>query len=111
MGEYILALSALRYRNIDLMAAFGGERLGEQRPLFEIMRDQHATRARLIVVELRHERAQHLAGRQGAVRLGKIRAVAPVLTGAKEEHLDAGEPALLIKREHVGFFQATRIDA
>src|SRR3954467_5410622 len=101
MGEHILALSALRYRNIDLMAAFGGERLGEQRPLFEIVRDQHATWARLIVVELRHERAQHLPGWQRAVRLWKVRAVAPVLTRTKKENLDAGEPTLLIKREDV----------
>ena len=74
-------------------------------------REEHATRTRLVVVELREERAEHLGRRQGAVGLGKIGAVAPVLAGAEEEHLDAGEAALLMGGEHVGLGDAARIDS
>ena len=41
-----------------------------------------------IAVELRQKRAEHIAGRKRAVGLGEIGAVAPVLAGAEEEHLD-----------------------
>ena len=68
-------------------------------------------RARLVVVELREERAQHLARLERAVGLGEIGAVAPVLSGAEEEHLDAAEAALLMDGEHVGLLGAARVDA
>ena len=68
-------------------------------------------RARLVVVELREERAQHLARPERAVGLGEIGAVAPVLAGAEEEHLDADEAAVLMHGEHVGLLDAARIDA
>ena len=42
--------------------------------------------------------------------LREIGAVAPVLAGAEEEHLDAGLPAFLVGGEHVGFLDAFRID-
>src|SRR5690242_21495291 len=32
--------------------------------------------------------------------------ISPVLTGAEEEHLDAGESAFLIGGEHIGFLDA-----
>src|ERR1019366_7164015 len=51
------------------------------------------------------------AGGECAVSLGEIGAVAPVLPGAEEEHLDAGVAAGLVHGEHVGFLERARIDA
>ena len=87
------------------------ERLGQQRALLDLVREEDAARARLVVVELREERAQHLAGRERAVGLREIGAIAPVLAGAEEEHLDAVEAAVLMDGEHVGLLDAARIDA
>ena len=87
------------------------ERLGQQRALLDLVRDEDAARARLVVVELGEECAEHLAGARRAVGLGKIGAVAPVLAGAEEEHLDAAEAAVLVDGEHVRLFDAARIDA
>src|SRR5690242_17768434 len=75
------------------------------------MRDQNKAGRRPVVVELSHERRQHLACGERAVRFGKIGAIAPVLAGAEEEHLDTGESALLIQREYIGFLDAARINA
>ena len=54
---------------------------------------------------------EDFARRGGAVGLGKIGAVAPVLPGAEEERLDAGKAALLVERENVGLLHGARIDA
>ena len=55
--------------------------------------------------------AEHLTGFERAIGARKIRAVAPVLPGAKEEHLDARIAALLMHGEHVGLFHRARVDA
>jgi len=75
------------------------------------MRQQDQLRRRLVVVELREERAQHLAGLEALVGARKVRAVAPVLPGAEEEHLDAGLSALLMDGEDVGLLDRLRVDA
>ena len=79
--------------------------------VLDLVRDQDQARRRLVVVELRQERRQHFARPERAVGLGKIGAVAPVLPGAEEEHLDAGEAALLVHGKDVGLLDAARIDA
>ncbi len=66
---------------------------------------------RLVVVELRQERAQHLARLQRRIGLRKIGAVAPVLAGAEEKHLDADLAALLMDGENVRLINAVRVDA
>ena len=66
---------------------------------------------RLVVVELGEERAQHFAGLEGRIGLREIGAVAPVLPGPEEEHLDAGLPAFLMDGEHVGLVDGLRVDA
>jgi hypothetical protein len=75
------------------------------------VREKNARRAGLVVVELREERAQHLVRAERAVGLGEVRAVAPVLAGAEEKHLDAVKSALLMDGEHVGLFHSARVDA
>ncbi|MHC2575733.1 hypothetical protein ACVMHR_000472 [Bradyrhizobium diazoefficiens] len=75
------------------------------------MRKQDVLRRRLVVVELGEEGAEHFFGRKGLLRAREIGAVAPVLAGAEEEHLDAGEAALLVDGEHVGLLHRARIDA
>ena len=93
------------------MAGAGGERLLQKLLLVHAVRKQDRTRARLVVIELRKEGAQHLGRFHRRVCLGKIGAVAPVLAGAEEEHLNADLPALLMDGEDIGFLDALRIDA
>ena len=73
--------------------------------------EQHEARRRAVEIELREERVEHLLGRQRPVGARKIGAVAPVLVGAEEEHLDAELPRLLGDGEHVGLGNRARIDA
>ena len=87
------------------------KRLGKQRAFLDLVRDEDAARTRLVVIELRKKRAQHLAGGERAIGFGEIGAIAPVLPGAEEEHLDAAEAAGLMHGEHVGLLDAARIDA
>ena len=72
--------------------------------------DQDQARTRLVVIELGEERGQNLGGRQRFVGPRKIGTVAPVLPGAEEEHLDAGEAALLMQGKDVRLLDAARID-
>src|SRR5262249_43743833 len=85
MVDELLLLAAGRACHFNLAAALGGECLRQQLAFREGMRDQNDARRRLVVVELRQERTQHLAGVEAAVGLGKISAVTPVLTLPAEE--------------------------
>ncbi len=96
---------------VDLVAGAGTERGGQQRALLDLVRQQHQARAGLVVVELRQEGAQHLGGVERGVRLREVGAVAPVLAGAEEEHLDAALAALLVDGEDVGLLDGPRVDA
>ena len=82
------------------------KRFGQQRAFLDLVRQQDQSRRRLVVVELRQEGAQHLLRRQRLFRAREIGAVALVLPGAEEKHLDAGIAALLMDGEHVGLFHA-----
>src|SRR5205814_8630533 len=96
MVDQFLLLAALRGRDLDLMPALDRERFAEQRAVLDLVRQEDATRRRLIVIELRQKRAEHFARFERAVRAREVGAVAPVLTGAEEEHLDARISALLV---------------
>ncbi len=74
------------------------------------MREQHEARRRLVVVELGHDRGQHLLRRQAAVGAREDRAVAPVLLVAEEENLDAELPGLLVDGEDIRLLDALRVD-
>ena len=111
MLDQVLLLATLRHHDLDAVAALGAQRLGEQRAVVDLVRDQDQPRTRLVVIELGEERGQNLAGRQRAVGSRKIGAIAPVLPGAEKEHLDAGEAALLMQGEDVRLLDAARIDA
>jgi hypothetical protein len=75
------------------------------------VRQEEQTRAGLVVVELGEEGTQHLGRLQRRIGLGEIGAVAPVLPGAEEEHLDAALAALLVDGEDVRLLDALRVDA
>src|SRR3954468_10495876 len=75
------------------------------------MGQENAARRRLVIIELREERAQHLARLERAVGTREVGAVAPILPGTEEKHLHARVAALLMNGEHVGFIDAARIDA
>jgi hypothetical protein len=97
-------LAALRHADRCLAIHADAQGLLEQRPVLEIVGDQDHPRRRLVVVELSDEGAKDLAGRQRRVGLGEIGAVAPVLPGAEEEHLDAGHAGIMMDGKHIGFF-------
>src|SRR5215472_8568844 len=63
-----------------------------------------------VVVELRQERRQDLFRTERTVGLGEVSAITPVLPGAKEKHLHASEPALLMDGEDVGLLHPAWID-
>ena len=111
MIDEILLLAAARHADLDLEAGLGGERGRKQLGLLDLVRQQDQLRRRLVVVELREERVEHFARRQAAVGAREVGAVAPVLAGAEEEHLDAGIAALLMDCEQVRFLERARIDA
>ncbi len=111
MGDQFLLLAALGRRDFDLEAGLDRQRVGQQLGFLDLVRQQDQFRRRLVVVELRQERGQHFFRRERFLRAREIGAVAPVLAGAEEEHLDAGIAALLMDGEHVGFFHGARIDA
>ena len=90
---------------------FSDSASADQRLLLHLVGQQDEARAGLVVVELGEEGPQHLGFRQGAVGAGIIGAVAPILAGAEEEHLDAGGPALLVAGEHVRLLHPAGVDA
>src|ERR1700742_895030 len=109
MGDRPLFLPTLGERNFDFADTLCGQSLLQQLAFRNLVRQQDQRRTWLVVVELRQECPQHLAGSERAVGLGKIGAVAPVLAGAEEENLNAAKSALLMDREHIGLLRAARI--
>ena len=97
-------------RSLDAAPGLGRQRLGEQLLLIDGDGQQQRARHRLVVVELGEEGAQHLARLQRRIGLREICAVAPVLAGAEEEHLDAGLPTFLVDGEDVGLVDGLRCD-
>ncbi len=108
--DEVLLLAALRHGDRDAVAGLLRQRSLEQGPLLDLVREQDQPRYRLVVVELGEEGAEHRARLEVAVGARIVGAVAPVLAGAEEEHLDAGGAALLVDGEDVGLVDAARID-
>ena len=94
-----------------LAVGLQAQRLGQQVGILDIMRHQDQARRRLVVIELRDEGGEHLAGLDLAVMAREEGLIAPVLAGAEEEDLDAGAAAILGDGDHIGFLDALRIDA
>ena len=69
MRDQLLLLAPLRHRDLDPAAGLGAQRLGQQFALGNVVRQQDQRGRRLVVVELREERAQHLARSERAVGL------------------------------------------
>src|ERR1700758_1829164 len=111
MLNKILLLAAHWQHDLDLVADLGAQSFGQQLPVRDRMRDQDQARRRPVVVELREESGQDLLAGERTIGLGKGGAGAPILAGAEEETLDAGESTLLIGGKHVGLLDAARIDA
>src|SRR5258708_4129347 len=53
-------LAAVGQQNLDLVAALDRQRVRQQRPFLELVRHHDQARARLVVIELAQEGAQHL---------------------------------------------------
>ena len=87
------------------------EGVRHQLPFLDLAVKQDHLRNRLVVVELRDERCQHLFGRVVAVMLGIPDRRPPVLAGAEEEGLHRRCARLRVNGEHIRFHKAVRIDA
>ena len=111
MLNQILLLAALRQGDLDFVPDLAAQRCGQKLAVGNLVRYQDQPRWRPVVVELRNKGGQDLFRRERTVRPGEVGAIAPVLPGAEEKHLDAGKSALLMNGEHIGLLDATRIDA
>ena len=111
MRHELALLAALRGFDPDLVAGAQRQRVGKQSPPGDLMGEQHELRRRLVVIELGNEGFEHLFHREALVGTGKVGAVAPIVAGAEEEHLDRGLPRLLMGGEHVGLLHGLRVDA
>ena len=91
---------------------FGAQRQGlfQKRAIGNRLRQQDQLRRRPFVVELTDKGFQHFAGGKLARLAREERAVAPILSGAEEEHLHASLAALAEGREKIGFHKGGRID-
>src|SRR5439155_26919026 len=76
----------------------------------QLMTEQNKRRLSAVVVELADKGGQHFLDRELAVVAREISSVAPVLAAAKEENLDAGLPACLIRRNDVGIDDPGDVD-
>ena len=74
------------------------------------MRQQDQAWHWFVVIKLRDETIEHLFDSQRPVGFGIVGAIAPVLAGAEEKHLNAGLPALLVGCKNIGLFDAVWID-
>ena len=75
------------------------------------MRQQDELRRQLVVIELGDEGFEHLFDGDALVGAREIGAVAPIVAGAEEEHLDAGLAGILMGGKYIGLFQRVRVDA
>ena len=94
MLDQVALLAALRHHDLDAPPGARRQGLGQQVLVVHRLRQQDQARRRLVVVELRDERGEHLGRGQRLVGAREIGAVAPVLRIAEEEHLDAELPGL-----------------
>ena len=101
----------LRHRHFNLTASQRRQCLLQQFALLDFGGQQHQPRHRLAVVELRQERRENFGRIVGAVGLGIIGPVAPVLERAEEEHLDAGLATFLRQAEDIRLADRLRINA
>src|SRR5690606_34534341 len=111
VAHEIELVAAPRHRNLDAASGPYAQRFLEKRPVLETVGEQNELRRRLVFVELRDERAEHILRRQRFVGTREIGAVAPVLKGAEEEHLHAGLARFLMQSEDIRFLDRARIDA
>ena len=102
--------AARGHADFDLAFGFERQRFCQHLAAWYIVRKQDQARHRLVVIELRDETIEHVFDSKGPVGLRIVGAIAPVLAGAEEEHLNAGLPAVLMGCEHIGFFDAFRVD-
>ena len=109
--QRILLVATLGLANLDFVSGREGQGAFQKFAFGDIVagEDQAGRLPRL--VELADEGGHDFRVFVGAVDAREVGAVAPVLPGAEEEHLDTGIAAFLMDREHVGFFQRARIDA
>src|SRR5947207_4715108 len=74
------------------------------------MTEQNERRLCSVVVELADKRCQYFLDRKLAVVAREVGAVPPILATAKEEHLNAGLSARLMRGDHVGIDDPRDVD-
>src|SRR5215468_10446748 len=111
MLNKVAPLATHRLADLDLASCAQRQGFGEQPATCDVVRQEHELWRRLIIVELGHERLEHLLNRKTLVGAREVGAIAPVIAGAEDEHLDAGLPRLLVRGEDIRLFDAVRVDA
>src|SRR5690606_8077661 len=111
MFDELALLAAPRHGDFDPAPGAGTQRLLQQFALLRLLRQEDEARARLVVIELRQEGGEDLAGRRAGAGARKMRAVAPVLARAEEEDLDAAVAALAAQGNDVGCLDSAGVDA
>ena len=110
LSHHLALLAALRCQHLDAPLGLQAQRLLEQRALRNVVAQEQLLGRIAVVVELRQERVEHLDHFDAFVVLRKIRTVAPILSRAEEEHLDAGLSAFLMRGEKISLVDRVRID-
>ena len=108
--DELALLAALGPVDLDLAAALEREGLGEQGAVGGVDVGEDQLGDRPVVVELADEGAHDVGVLIRLVDAGEVGAVAPVLAGAEEEHLDAGLAALGEEGEDVGLLEGRGVD-
>ncbi len=111
MLDQLALLAAHRRAHVDPVPGLQRQSFGEKTAAFDGVREKHELGRRLVVVELGDERFQHLLDGKAFVGAREIGAVAPIVPGAEEKHLDAGLACLQMRGEHIGFLHTLRVDA
>ena len=109
-GEKAALGPPLRQAEPHLAPRPKGQRLGDQRLVGDPVAQQDQRRRRMRGVELPQERLQHLGGFEVRGMAWEVGAVAEVLAGPEEEHLDAALPRLAIGGDDVGLAEARDVD-
>ena len=106
-----MLLAAFGHRNLHLALGPQRQRFGHQRAIGDGVGEQDQRRGGALVIELADKGLQNFAVRQIGGLARKIWLVAPVLSGAEEEHLNANIAALAINGEQIGLDERRGIDA
>ena len=107
----VALFAALGHGDLDLLLGAGTECFGQQNAAGQFLAGQDQARRGALVVELADKTFQHFGQRQVAVVTREVGPVAPILSGAEEEHLYASLASFCMSSEQVGLVEGGGINA